>query len=202
MISLGSSGIVAQAMSGMVIVYSRSLSKGDVVRLGEHEGVVSEVGLLSTKMVTMRGEEVTVPNTVVVAGPVRNFSRLSRDKGPLVATTVTIGYDAWRQVRALLLAAAKRTSGLRTDSEPFVLQRGLQDFYVSYELIARLVTPLDRPQVLDELHGHIQDAFNEAGVRIMSPHFMAQPSQPVVIPRDQWGEEAAPAAGPDERGTG
>jgi small-conductance mechanosensitive channel len=147
---------------------------------------------------------VTVPNTVVVGGPVRNYSRLSRDKGPLVSTTVTIGYDApWRQVRALLLAAAKRTPGLRSDIDPFVLQRGLNDFYVSYELIARLaVDPLDRPQVLDALHGHIQDAFNEAGVQIMSPHFMAQPNQPVVVPRESWGEDGATAPRPDERKTG
>ncbi len=202
MVSLGSTGIVAQAMSGLVVVYSRSLSKGDFVRLGEHDGVVAEVGLLSTKLVTIRGEEVTIPNTVVVGGPVRNFSRLSRDKGPLLSTTVSIGYDApWRKVRALLLAAARRTSGLRADSEPFVLQRSLGDYYVVYELFVRLENPLDRPQVLDELHAAIQDAFNEAGVQIMSPHFVLQPEEPVVVPRDRWGDDAAPDAGPSRAST-
>jgi len=197
MISLGSSGVVAQAMSGLVVIYSRSFSPGDYVRFGEIAGVVSEVGLLSTKVVTLRGVELTIPNNVIVSGPVRNFSRLARDKGPLVSTEVSIGYDApWRQVHALLLEAARRTPGLRKDTEPFVLQSGLSDFYVSYELFARLENPIDRPQVLSALHGNIQDAFNAAGVQIMSPHFMAQPAERVVVPKQRWHEASQVDNGP------
>jgi small-conductance mechanosensitive channel len=128
---------------------------------------------------------------------VRNFSRLAGDKGPLVSTEVSIGYDApWRQVHALLLEAARRTPGLRKDTEPFVLQSGLSDFYVSYELFARLENPIDRPQVLSALHGNIQDAFNAAGVQIMSPHFMAQPAEPVVVPKQRWHEASQVDNGP------
>lgn len=199
MISLGATGVVAQAMSGMVVVYSRSLARDDYVRFGDVEGVVSEVGLLSTKVVTMRGEEVTVPNNVVVSTPVWNFTRLSAGKGPLLSTSVTIGYDApWRQVHALLLQAASRTEGLRKDPAPFVLQRSLSDFYVQYELVVRIEKPIDRPQVLSHLHSNIQDAFNEAGVQIMSPHFYSQPDQPVVVPKARWHPPPAkPEPGPD-----
>jgi small-conductance mechanosensitive channel len=195
-VTLGSTGVAAQAMSGLVVVYSRSFARDDYVRVGDVEGVVSEVGILSTKIVTLRGEEVTVPNNVVVAAPVKNLSRLSGGKGPLVSTRVTIGYDApWRQVHALLLEAALRTEGLRRDPPPFVLQRSLADFYVEYELLARIESPIDRPQVLSALHAHIQDAFNAVGVQIMSPHFLGQPGAPVVVPRDRWH---APPAPPDE----
>ncbi|HEU4382417.1 MAG TPA: mechanosensitive ion channel domain-containing protein [Anaeromyxobacteraceae bacterium] len=195
MVSLGATGVVAQAMSGMVVVYSRSLARDDYVKFGDVEGVVSEVGLLSTKVVTLQGEEVTVPNNVVVAGPVRNFTRLSGGKGPLLFTKVTIGYDApWRQVHALLLQAASRTAGLRREEPPFVLQRSLSDFYVEYELVARLEKPIERPQVLSQLHANIQDGFNEAGVQIMSPHFYAQPDRPVMVPPARWH---APPAKPD-----
>ena len=195
-VSLGSTGVMAQAMSGLSLVYSRSLARDDYVKFSDVEGVVTEVGILSTKVVTLRGEEVTVPNTVVLAGPVRNFTRLSGGKGPLVYTSVTIGYDApWRQVHALLLEAARRTEGLRQDTEPFVLQRSLSDFYVEYELVARIEKPVERPQVLSALHAHIQDAFNEAGVQIMSPHFFGQPEEPVLVPRAKWH---APPAKPDK----
>jgi hypothetical protein len=44
MLTLGSAGIVNQLMSGLVLVYSRALSVGDFVDLGETVGVVSEVG--------------------------------------------------------------------------------------------------------------------------------------------------------------
>lgn len=197
MVSLGSTGLVAQAMSGLVVVYSRSLAAGDYVRLGETEGVVSEVGMLSTKVVTLRGEEVTVPNGVVIGGPVHNFTRLTRGKGAQVSTTVTIGYDApWRTVEALLLEAASRTQGLRGDPRAYVLQRALQDFYVQYDLVVRLEQPLDRPQVMSRLHANIQDAFNEAGVQIMSPHFLSQPEQAVLGPPPPKGPPPSPPPGP------
>jgi small-conductance mechanosensitive channel len=197
MVSLGSTGLMAQAMSGLVIIYSRSLAVGDLIRTGDLDGTVSEVGLLSTKLVTQRGEEVTVPNNVMVAGAVRNFSRLSRGAGALVSTTVTIGYDApWRQVEALLVGAASGTAGLHAEVPPYVLQRSLSDFYVTYELVARLENPVDRPQVLSVLHGRIQDAFNLAGVQIMSPHFMGQPDSPVLGERPGTSPDGTPRSGP------
>jgi small-conductance mechanosensitive channel len=193
-LSLGSTGIVAQAMSGLVVIYSRALSRGDCVRIGETEGVVTEVHLLSTRLFTIQGEEVTIPNTVVVNGAVTNFGRARSGQGALVSTKVSIGYDApWRQVHALLLQAAKETTGLRAEPAPYVLQRGLDDFYVQYELIAAVEKPVDRPLVASALHARIQDAFNTAGVQIMSPHFVLQPRNPVLgaAPgKEGAGEEA------------
>jgi small-conductance mechanosensitive channel len=193
MLSLGSTGLVSQAMSGLALIYSRALSAGDVVRVGDVEGVVTEVGILSTKLVTVPGEEITFPNSVVLGGAVRNYTRLSGGKGPLVVTTVTIGYDApWRQVHALLVGAAAETRGLVRDPAPFVLQRALGDFYVEYQLLARLEKALERPTVLSDLHAHVQDAFNAAGVQIMSPHFVVQPKEPVLVPKERWEGEPAP----------
>lgn len=191
MITLGSSGVINQLMSGLVLVYSRALRLGDHVVVGRDgdsvEGVVQEVGTLATKLKTMRNEEITIPNAVLVSNPIRNYSRLSATQGTKMSTKVTIGYDAaWRQVHALLLKAAEATDGLRRDPAPFVLQRALSDFYVEYELFAYLDKPLERLPRLSELHQNIQDAFNEAGVQIMSPHFYEQPAQAVVVPKQRW----------------
>ena len=65
-VSLGSSGLVNQVMSSFMITYSRSLRLGDFVRVGDVEGTVNYVGVLSTKVKTVRGEEVTIPNAIVV----------------------------------------------------------------------------------------------------------------------------------------
>jgi hypothetical protein len=63
------------------------------------EGVVQEVGTLATKLKTMRNEEITIPNAVLVGNPIRNYSRLADTQGTMMSTKVTIGYDApWRQV--------------------------------------------------------------------------------------------------------
>jgi small-conductance mechanosensitive channel len=154
------------------------------------------MGLLSTKIETVTKQEVTIPNTVLIGATVVNFSRETREGGYVVTTTVTIGYDTpWRQVHALLLRAAEQTAGVRREPKPFVLQRSLGDFYVEYRLAFAIERPAERYLVLSNLHAEIQDAFNEFGVQIMSPHFVRQPSQPVLVPKQLWF--AAPSAGDD-----
>ena len=199
-LSLGSSGVVNQMMSGLTITYSRALRRGDFVRIGNVEGTVTHLGALSTKVKTLRGEEVTIPNAVVMSDVTTNYTRFAETEGVFVPTSVTIGYDTpWRQVHALLLLAAERTPGLRSSPKPVVRQTSLQDFYVQYTLLVSLDRPQTRLAVLDTLHANIQDAFNEFGVQIMSPNYEADPEGRKVVPRDQW--YAAPAhAGRSEPG--
>ena len=136
----------------------------------------------------------------MISAVTTNYSRLQRDGGVLVPTSVTIGYDApWRQVHALLLLAAERTPGIRRDPPPIVRQAGLQDFYVEYTLLVCLEDPASKGLVLDALHANIQDAFNEYGVQIMSPNYEADPSGPKIVPRDKWFAAPAAAPQPDAR---
>lgn len=195
MLSFGSAGALSQIVSGFVVLYSRAIRAGDFVRIGQHEGVVVELGLLSLKLVTRQREEVTVPNTLLAGTPVENFTRQAREKGLVVTTSVTIGYDVpWRQVHALLQLAASRTPDVQSEPAPFVLQTSLADFYTHYQLNVVIARPTDRPFVLSRLHAEIQDAFNEFGVQIMSPNFEAQPEQKVWVPKDQWHAEPAAKA--------
>ena len=195
MVSLGATGLVGQIIGGLVMVYTRAFRTGDFVKVGDHEGVVVLVGMLSTKILTVRREEVTIPNAVLVGTTAVNFSRRAVPDGAVVATKLTIGYDApWRQVHSMLLAAAARTEKVRTEPAPRVIQFALSDFYVEYWLLVNIDRAEERYVMLSELHANIQDAFNEHGVQIMSPAFESQPERPVVVPRSRW--YAAPATPP------
>jgi len=198
MVTLGSSGLVNQVMSGFTLTYSRALRLGDFVRIGDVEGTVTHLGVLSTKLRTLRNEDVTVPNAVVVSQTTTDFSRYNDSVGVFTPTFVTIGYDApWRQVHAMLLEAAERTAGIRREPKSVVLQAGLEDFYVKYGLFVCLERQDKRPFVLAALHANIQDVFNEYGVQIMSPNYVFDPSAPKVVPKQDWF--TAPAA-PDPPG--
>ncbi|WP_421567175.1 mechanosensitive ion channel family protein [Stenotrophomonas sp. PD6] len=204
--TLGSAGVVNQLMSGMVVVYSRALRRGDLVEVDGIEARVVEVGSLATKLVNLNRQEITIPNSVLVGNAVRNYSKLA-DEGPVfLSVKVTIGYDApWREVHEILLEAVAATDDLATLPPPYVLQRGLNDFYVEYEVFAALEHALERlprkPMILSALHANIQDAFNQHGIQIMSPHFMAQPEEAIVIPPGRWfpGTPSPPAAAPGDR---
>jgi small-conductance mechanosensitive channel len=199
MVTFGSSGLVNQLMSGFMITYSRAVRVGDFVRIGDTEGTVTHVGVLSTKIKTLRREDVTIPNAVVVAATTTNFSRLADAEGVFTPTVVTIGYDApWRQVQSLLLMASERTPGLRATPKPVVLQSALEDFCVKYTLFVSLEHQEARFATLHVLHSNIQDVFNEYGVQIMSPNYVVDPAAPKVVARKDWFAAPASADSPEK----
>lgn len=192
MISLGSGNLIAQLVGGLVMVYNRTCRPGDFVRIGEFEGTVASVGFFSSRLVTGRNEEIVLPNSQIFSSALINYTRLNETEGVLVPATVTIGYNTpWRQVHAMLLEAARRTAGTKLRPEPVVVQKQLSDFYVEYELRVALETPSRRTATLSQLHAHIQDIFNNYGVQIMSPHYEADPANPVVVPKAKWHEPPA-----------
>lgn len=189
MLSLGASSVVGQSLAGLSLMYARAFRIGEYVRIGDTEGTVASVGLLVTKLHTGLGEEVSLPNALVMGQTVRNFSRLVQDGQFMLQTGVTIGYGTpWRQVHAMLLEAARRTAGVAQEPPPFVVQTALSDFYVEYRLCAQgnRAAPRRRAEAMNHLHANIQDVFNEHGVQIMSPHYRADPPQPQVVPKEAW----------------
>ncbi len=197
MISLGSTSIIGQAANGLILMFTRTIRPGEYVRIGEHEGTVMELGAFTTRIRTGLGEELTLSNSFVAGTVTRNYSRAVNGQGFVVDTNVTIGYDTpWRQVEAMLVEAARRTPGILEVPKPVVFNTGLSDFYPEYRLVAQAIPsdPRPRARVISELHTHIQDVFNEYGVQIMSPHYLADPAQAKIVPKDQW--YAAPAEAP------
>jgi small-conductance mechanosensitive channel len=199
MVSIGASSIVGQGASGLILMYSRSLRKGEYVRIGDAEGTVVELGMFETRLRTGLGEEVTMPNAWVLSNTSKNYSRAYPGAGFVLDTTVTIGYDTpWRQVHAMLELAALRTDDIAKSPKPYVMQVALTDFYPEYRLVAyaSAETPRQRAEVLNRLHQHIIDVFNEYEVQITSPHFMQEPQTPHVIPKDEWHKAPASASDP------
>ena len=197
LVSLGSSSVVSNFLSGILLMYMRVLHRGDVVRIGDTLGTVLESGLMVTRLRTLRETEIAIPNLTILNAQVTNHSRSGR---ALLPTAVTIGYGApWRQVEALLEKAAAATEGLLADPRPFVVQSGLEDFYIRYELWVSPADPWDLPRTMARLHRNIQDEFNAHGVQILSPHYMTDPREPAIVPKDRWHLPPAAAPAPGAR---
>jgi small-conductance mechanosensitive channel len=171
--SLGSTSAIANLIAGVSLTYTRSFRVGDVIKVGDAMGVVMERKLYITRIRTPKNHIITIPNGTILSTQVTNFSQEVREgEGLILNTSITIGYDApWERVHALLIEAAHKTKNLFKSPPPFVLQTALNDFYVTYELNAYTDTPEIMPRIYGELHQNIQNAFNEAGVEIMSPHY-------------------------------
>lgn len=194
--SLGSSSAISNVIAGFVITYMRPFKIGDLVKIGEVTGEVIEKNLLVTRLRTIKNEEITVPNAGILSGHTINFTSSSKDLGLILHTTVTIGYDVpWKQVHELLITAANATDGVMKDKRPFVLQTSLDDFAVAYEINVYTDHSHHMGTIYSDLHRHIIDQFNQAGVEIMSPHYTAhRDGNRTTVPSEYLPEDyVAPA---------
>jgi len=182
--SLGSSSAISSMIAGLVITYMRPFKIGDRIKIGDVTGDVVEKTLLITRLKTSKNELVTIPNSSILSGNTINYSSEAEGQGLIIHTTVTIGYDVpWKDMYKALKEAANRTEFLLKEPEPFILQTSLDDFYVSYEINAYTKEPNKQARIYSDLHQNIQDACNEMGIEILSPHYRAErDGNPTTIP--------------------
>lgn len=185
-ISLGSSTVIGNVIAGLVITYMRPFKLGDRIQLNDTTGNVIDKTPLVTRIKTPKNEVVTIPNSFIMSSHTVNYSASAREYGLIIHSEVTIGYDVpWRQVHQLLIEAALNTPGVIDDPRPFVLETSLSDWYPVYQINAYIREADKLAQIYSDLHQNIQDRFNEAGVEIMSPHYMAmRDGNESTIPKD------------------
>jgi len=194
--TFGSAGALSNIVAGLVLTYMRAFKIGDRVQIGDVTGDIFEKTILVTRLRTIQNEIVSIPNSTVMSSHTKNFSSEALEKGLIVHTTVTIGYDApWRQVHQLLIDAALDTPMIEKEPAPYVLQTSLDDYYVSYRINAHTKEANKQARIYSALHANIQDHFNKAGVEIMSPHYKAlRDGNATSIPNDYLDKDyVAPA---------
>jgi len=199
--SLGSSSAISNIIAGYMMTYRRAFKVGDRVKIDEYTGDVTDIRLQVTHLRTIKNEEIIVPNSTILTGHIVNYSSFARERGLILHTTVGIGYEApWRQVEAMLLQAAERTPDILREPQPFVLQKSLGDFAVTYEINVYVDDPHGMATIYSELHKNILDLFNEYGIQIMTPAYEGDPEQPKIVPKERWYVQ--PAKPPEDKKEG
>ena len=190
-VSLGSSTVIGNIIAGLVITYMRPFKLGDRIKLNDTTGNVIEKTPLVTRIRTPKNEVVTIPNSFIMSSHTVNFSQSARDYGLIIHSEVSIGYDIpWRKTHQLLIEAALNTPGVMDDPRPFVQETSLQDYYPVYQVNTYIKDANQLAQVYSDLHQNIQDRFNEEGIEIMSPHYIAtRDGSETTIPKDDLREK-------------
>jgi small-conductance mechanosensitive channel len=194
LITFGSTATIGNIVSGTVLTYTRAFRIGDVVTIGENTGVVIEKNLLVTRLRTFENEEVSIPNGNVLATSVRNYSAGAKE-GLILRVTAGIGYDVdWRKVHDLMMEGARATERIATEPAPHVFQSALGDYAVNYELRAYTNEPAYMLRTLSILRANVLDAFNRAGVEIMTPSILAhRDASNLAVPQDQFPNRPKPS---------
>lgn len=185
--SLGSTSIISNIVSGLVITYMRPFKIGDRIKMGEYLGNVVEKTPLVTRIKTPKNELITIPNGTIMNAQTINYTESANDYGLVLYTTVTMGYDTpWPKIHELLIEAGLQTPSVLQDPKPFVLQLALDDFYCSYQINVYTKEANQMSRIYSDLNKNIQDVFNREGLELLSPHYRAQrDGSDITIPKTE-----------------
>ena len=169
-VGLAAKDTLANVFAGLFILADSPYHLGDFVVLDSGErGVVTDIGLRSTRLLTRDDIEITIPNAVIANAKILNESGGRWEKERVRAKVgVAYGSDVDR-VEQILLDIARAHPEIDDDPEPRVRFRSFGDSGLDFELLGWIHQPVLRGRILHELNREIYLGFAEAGIEIPYP---------------------------------
>lgn len=132
MVGFALQDIIKQFVSGVLLLLSRPFEIGDSIKVGAHEGTVTELELRTTRLRTAGGDDVLIPNADVYLATVYNLSRYPKRR---LAVPIQLPFaDNLNQLRAQLLEEVRRIPGVEQSPSPSVVCTAVADQKVSAEV--------------------------------------------------------------------
>ncbi len=162
-IGLALQGSLANFASGVMLLLFRPFTLTDKVTLGGHTGVVEDIGLFATTIITIGNEVVIVPNSAITSNTIVNFTAQGTLRG---GVEVGVAYGSKiEEVMALLEKTAKATEFVMEEPAPAVIFTGLGASSLDLKVVASATTA-DYYPMLGKLFIAVYNALNEAGIDI------------------------------------
>jgi potassium efflux system protein len=193
-IGFGLQEIVANFISGLIILFERPIRVGDVVTVGTTEGAVTRIQIRATTIRTWDGQELLVPNKEFITGRLLNWSLSDQITRIKIPVGIAYGSDV-QQAMKLLDEAARQNETVLSDPAPYVMFLGFGDNALQLELRCFVGVQSHRLPAITNLHEVVNRYFSEAGISISFPqrdvHLDASKPLNVRIHKDdEQGSEA------------
>ncbi len=167
-IGFGLQEIVANFISGLIILFERPIRVGDFVTVGDTDGVVTRIRIRATTIVNQDRKELLVPNKEFITGRLLNWSLSDQTTRILLPVGVAYGSDV-RKVMAILVEIAKENPAVLEDPEPSVIFETFGDNTLNMVLRCFVESVDYRWPTVSELNQAINDKFEQAGIVISFP---------------------------------
>ena len=181
-IGFGLQEIVANFISGIILLFERPIRVGDIVNAGGQDGTVTRINPRATVIETFDGKEVLVPNKDLITGVVTNWSLSSTRLRVVVPVGIAYGSDVASAMR-ILLEEAQHNERVLEDPAPWVTFEDFGDNALALWL--RCYTMENWLQAATELRVAIYEHFNREGISIAFPqrdvHLDASSPIPVTM---------------------
>ena len=152
--------------SGMMIVLNQPFKIGDFVDAGGHQGVIGEINMMATTMITPDNKKIVLPNRGVWGNPIVNYSALDTRR---VDLSVGVAYSSQiGKARDVIADALKATPGVLSDPAPQIELNAMADS--SLNLVVRpWCKSADYWNVFFAANQAIKEALDAAGIEIPFP---------------------------------
>jgi potassium-dependent mechanosensitive channel len=167
-IGFGLQEIVANFISGLIILFERPIRVGDVVTVGDTDGVVTRIRIRATTIKNWENQELLVPNKEFITGRLLNWSLSDQTTRIKVPVGVAYGSDVQKAMQLMDQAARENASVLREPS-PSVIFEAFGDNTLNLVLRCFVGTQNDRMPTITALHEAINRKFNDAAICIAFP---------------------------------
>ena len=167
-LGFGLQEIVANFVSGLIILFERPFRVGDFLTVGQTEGTVTRIRIRATTITDLDRRELIVPNKAFVTGQLINWSLSDPVVRIILKVGVAYGSDTVLTER-LLLEAAKEHAGVLRDPYPRAFFLGFGDNSLDFELRVFISDVLARFSISHGLHMEIDRKFRASGVVIAFP---------------------------------
>ena len=192
---------LANFISGIFILADAPYKVGDYINIDDQtRGVVTDIGMRSTRLLTRDNIEVTLPNAVIGNAKVINESSgPSRAMRVRVNVSVAYGCDV-ETVREILLGCLKEVPYASRNANAAVRFMAMGESSLDFQLRLWVAEPENRGRVIDILNTRAYQALNEAGIEIPFPqrdlHVKSWPNE---APNEAPNAAPVPAPAPTDR---
>ena len=167
-IGFGLQEIFANFISGIIILFERPIRVGDVVTVGDTDGVVTRIQIRATTIRNWDRKELLVPNKEFVTQRLLNWTLSDQTTRILFPIGLAYGTDA-HSAMALITEVAKENENVLEDPSPFVTFESFGDNAITLYLRAYVGSIDYRLVTVSALHASIYEALNEQGIVISFP---------------------------------
>jgi small-conductance mechanosensitive channel len=167
-IGFGLQSVVANFVSGIILLIERPIKEGDWIEVAGYSGHVRKVAFRSTHIETFDRHEVIIPNTELVSGSVTNLTYGGSEGWIVLPVSVAYGSDL-EAARTLLLEVAAAHAQVLSDPPPRVVLEKLGDSAVDFNLMCFVENVNQRLTVRSDLNFSIVRALADAGITIPFP---------------------------------
>ena len=167
-LGFGLQEIVANFVSGIVLLFERPVRLGDTITIAGHTGTVSRIRIRATTVSDWDGKELIIPNKTFITQDFINWTLSDPVTRIIIPVGVAYGSNT-QQVVALLLEIASTSKNVFADPPPAALFLAFGTSSLDFELRVFARTVVDRAMVTHELHMRIDKEFREHNIEIAFP---------------------------------